>query len=203
MGIIQTAETDTYQAAWALDAYGDFSPGERYLPLFLDMARPPVTRPYVGLGGFSRATRVLDAGTGSGKGALALAAAGFDVIACDLTADGLTEEAKALPFVSACLWSDLRAVVKPPVEYAYCCDVLEHIPPEFTMLVCQRVIEVAKKGAFFSISLVPDQFGVWVGKPLHQTVQPFQWWRDRFRELGALVECRDLRSTGVYFVRAA
>jgi hypothetical protein len=78
---------------------------------------------------------------------------------------------------------------------------MEHIPPAFTMLVVARLLEVARSGAFFSISLVPDAFGAWVGKPLHQSVQSFTQWRDQLATLGEVLECRDLLTTGVYFVR--
>lgn len=194
------AERDTYETAWALDGYANFAPGEQYLPLFLEIAKPEQVQSYPGLGRVTRQTTVLDAGIGSGKGALALVAAGFAVTGCDLTPDGLVPEAQGLPFVDACLWHDLRAAVGP-FDYVYCCDVLEHIPPEWTMLVIQRLLEVAQKGVFFSISLVPDSFGVWVGKPLHQSVYSFQWWRDHLADLGTLVECRHLLHTGIFYVK--
>jgi CRISPR/Cas system-associated exonuclease Cas4 (RecB family) len=41
---------------------------------------------------------------------------------------------------------------------------------------------------FLGIALVPDQFGVWMGTPLHLTVQPFTWWRDSLKELGTVVD---------------
>jgi SAM-dependent methyltransferase len=156
---------------------------------------------------------VLDAGCGSGKGALALAARGFRVVMCDVTDAGVMPAATALPFVRASLWNDLVTAIgmeieqtatydTPQVDYVYCCDVLEHVPTEFTMLVLSRLLDVARHGVFLSIALVPDGFGVWVGETLHQTVRDFCWWRDRLRDLGELVECRDLINTGVYFVRA-
>jgi hypothetical protein len=41
---------------------------------------------------------------------------------------------------------------------------------------------------------------VWIGKTLHQTVQPFTWWRDSFRELATVVECRDLFDNSVFLL---
>jgi 2-polyprenyl-3-methyl-5-hydroxy-6-metoxy-1,4-benzoquinol methylase len=187
-----TTERQTYEHMWALSAYSENSPGETWLPLFLDMARPSVN------------AFVLDAGCGSGKGALALRAAGCRVMLCDLTEAGLLPETAGLPFLKAVLWDDLRPFFDIATEghgfdYVYCCDVLEHIPTPFTMLVISRLLEAAPK-VFLSISLMPDQFGVWVGKPLHQTVQTFPQWRDQLNTLGRVVEARDLLHTGVYLV---
>lgn len=182
------AETEKYQGAWALDAYAEHSPGAHVLPLFLEMAQPHA------------GATVLDAGTGSGKGAVALRAAGFSVTACDLTADGLIDDARDVPFQSAVLWDDLTELYPQGVDYVYCCDVLEHIPTPFTMLVIRRLLDVARVGVFLSISTVPDQFGVWVGQPLHATVQPFTAWRDQLSALGTVVEARDLLTSGVFYV---
>jgi len=184
---LRATEQHTYTDMWALDAYAAHSPGETLLPLFLSMV------------GSSRGT-VLDAGTGSGKGALALQAEGFAVTLCDLTDAGLTDEARALPFVSTALWDDLSVAGRH--RWVYCCDVMEHIPPAFTMLVVRRLLDVAEDGVFFTISLVPDVFGAWVGKSLHQSVQSFTAWRDQLATVGDIIEARDLLTTGVYYVRA-
>jgi 2-polyprenyl-3-methyl-5-hydroxy-6-metoxy-1,4-benzoquinol methylase len=196
MTTITAVERDRYVAIWrAVEHYGDHAPGEQWLPIFLDVV------------GTSRGT-VLDAGCGSGKAGLALAAEGFDVTLCDLTDAGLVEDAKSLPFQTACLWQDLWQVARAKghpnrqrFDYVYCCDVLEHIPPQFTMLAINQLLRVAAKGVFLSISLVPDNFGVWIGESLHHTVQPFTWWRDNLRELGDLVDARDCQIAGTFFVR--
>jgi SAM-dependent methyltransferase len=179
-------ERAKYEQMWAVEEYAVNSPGEQYLPIFLDMAKPR-----------SGAT-VLDAGCGSGRGAIALGKAGFDVSGCDLTrVDFWPDE---IPFTEACLWHELAPKI-PTVDWVYCCDVLEHIPTAFTMLVIARLLSVAREGVFFSISTVPDIHGAWIGTALHQTVQPFVWWRDAIRELGTLVEARDLLIAGCYLVR--
>ena len=197
MSILET-ERETYANLWgAVPAYGDHAPGEHYLLLFLSMiARPTGT--------------VLDAGTGTGKGAVALQRQGFEVRLCDVTDAGLVPEAKALPFTQACLWHDLYPVTRAfghpgrnMADYVYCCDVLEHIPPQFTMLAIDQMLRVADRGLFLAVSLVPDSFGVWAGTSLHQTVQPFTWWRDSLRELGTVLEARDLVGNAVFMVARA
>jgi len=198
MSIIEH-EKDVYENAWALEAYGTYSPGELFLPMFLELTKPE-SLTYVSLGCPVRKPTVLDAGTGSGKGALALEAANFDVTCCDLTPSGLIPEAEKFTFHEVSLWSDLRAKLGT-YDYVYCCDVMEHIPPEFTMLVAQRVIDCCKHGTFFTIALTPDSFGVWVGRQLHQTLRDYQWWREALSELGRVEDARDLQQAGVYYVR--
>ena len=184
------AEAATYTDLWgSVESYGTVAPGESMLPIFLDCL------------GTQRHGHVLDAGTGSGKGALALAAAGFRVTCCDVTDAGLVPAARALPFRTACLWHNLRAILPGhSVDWAYCTDVLEHVPPQFTMLACEQMLRVSRRGLFLSVSLVPDNFGVWVGKSLHQTVQPFTWWRDSLRELGRVADARDLLHAATFYL---
>jgi SAM-dependent methyltransferase len=184
MAILET-ERALYADLWAsLPAYAEHAPGTRYLPVLLDAA------------GDRRGT-VLDAGTGSGKGALAVAAAGFDVTLCDVTDAGLVDEAQGFPFVNACLWHPLPG----RYDWVYCTDVLEHVPPQFTMLAISQMLAVAREALVLSVSCVPDGFGVWAGRALHQTVQPFVWWRDSLREIGTITEARDLLSDACFVVR--
>jgi len=183
-------ERQTYRDAWAIPAYAQHSPGERCVPLFLDMTQTTMR------------SSVLDAGCGAGKGALALQAAGFArVTLCDLTREALTTEAQALPFVEVTLWDAHLVRTVGFHDWVYCADVLEHIPTALTMLVVARLLEVARRGVFLSVSLQPDVMGYWVGKPLHQTVQPFVWWRDHLNAIGSVVEGRDLMNSAAFLVK--
>ena len=184
-----TSERNTYEEMWGVESYAAHSPGEMFVPVFLDMVPPTIMTK----------SSILDAGCGSGKGAIALEKAGFAVKCCDLTSAGLIPEASHLPFVETNLWDNLTKKVGF-TDWVYCCDVLEHIPTEFTMLTVSRLLDVARKGLFLSISLVPDQNGVWVGRPLHLTVQPFVWWRDNLSTLGTVVEGRDLITSAAFLV---
>jgi 2-polyprenyl-3-methyl-5-hydroxy-6-metoxy-1,4-benzoquinol methylase len=188
------SERQVYEQMWGWPAYAANSPGETLAPMFLEIA---------GRLGFAPGDSVLDAGCGSGKGGLALAQAGARVTLCDLTPAGLVPEAAPLAFHDVVLWQDLLAATgrSRPFEFVYCCDVLEHIPTPFVMLVIHRLLQAARQAVFLSISLVPDQFGVLAGKPLHQTVQSFTQWRDQLACLGDVVEARDLLINGVYMVK--
>lgn len=185
-------ERDKYQDIWTVDQYAENSPGKTVLPLFLDMA------------GEVRGHSVLDAGCGSGKGAIALAGAGLTVRCCDLTGTGRVPEAQAFPFTEACLWDGgLASTIGGFVDWVYCCDVLEHIPTALTMLVVRNLLSLARRGVFLSITFEPDVCGVWIGQPLHQTVQPFVWWRDHLRAIGTVLEARDLLGAGVFLLRGS
>jgi SAM-dependent methyltransferase len=192
-------ETDLYTGIWAgVPSYGDHAPGEHYLPIFLDCVGDRRGRLTSSKGS------VLDAGTGSGKGALALHRLGFRVTACDLTDAGLTDEAReTLRFRSACLWHDLRplAPLWQSFDWVYCTDVLEHLPPQFTMLAVSRLLEVTSLGLFLAVYLEQDSNGAWVGQPLHLTVQPFTWWRDNLKELAEVVDARDLHQAATFFLK--
>jgi hypothetical protein len=199
MSILET-ERATYTDVWSsVEGYASKSPGELYLPLFLQMVNlEPNARRHV---------TVLDAGTGSGKGAIALTDAGFLVRTCDVTDAGLVPEARTIPYADACLWHDLSHVTRAfghpnrtKADYVYCTDVLEHVPPQFTLLAIDQMLRVTSRALFLSVSLIPDSFGVWVGTSLHQTVQPFVWWRDALREVGAVREARDLLSDAVFLI---
>lgn len=184
---LQDRERATYEEMWQVHGYANNSPGEQLVPVFLDMSQTLMRG------------SLLDAGCGTGKGALALQRAGFDVVLCDLTREGLVAEAQEMPFYEKALWSNLTRAIGFK-DWVFCADVLEHIPPSFTMLVVQRLLDVARRGVFLSISLEPDNFGVWAGRPLHQSLQSFVAWRDQLSALGRLIEARDLLNTGVYLL---
>lgn len=186
---LQARERETYELMWAVEAYSATSPGAQLVSIFLDMTRTTMRG------------SVLDAGCGAGRGAIALAEAGFEVRCCDLIDGGvgLLPEARRFQFYQLALWDDLKRTVGF-ADWVYCCDVLEHLPAPFTMLAVVRMLEVARRGVFLSISTMADQFGVWAGKPLHQTVQSFVMWRDQLATIARVVEARDLLMSGVYLL---
>lgn len=189
-------ERALYEDVFAsIPVYGDHSPGEMHVRVFLDaIGVAPSEGKFLGLD-------VLDCGCGTGKGALALAKAGFRVTLCDFV-DGRVEEAKAhaLPFRQIrTLWDDLRPLGYH--DYTYCCDVLEHIPEALTMLVAHRLVAVARQGAFVSVATSSDTYGVWIGESLHKTVKHFTWWRDMFSEVAVVVDARDLLGYATFYLR--
>ena len=185
MTSIAAMERATYSDVWELEPYKQApSAGLRYSALFTEFARPGET--------------VLDAGCGDGRGAMALAAHGLHVTTCDITSAGLPP-VWPLEFEEAALWHDLADVFGPHgFDWVYCCDVLQHVPVQFTMTSVAQLVRQAHRGVFLSVSTQPDPYGIWIGKNLHQTVQGFTWWRDSLREFGPLVEARDLVGSCVF-----
>lgn len=190
-------ERELYDAVWGgLSRYGDHNPGEHHVDLFKRLLEAR---------GWPQGS-VLDAGCGTGLGGVALQRAGFQAALCDLTDAGLQAAALELPFTTVSLWDDLRPALGFQMggkfDYGYCCDVLEHIPEAFTMLVVSQLLAVARYGVFLTISTVPDHFGIWVGEPLHKTVRPFTWWRDMLGEVGTVTEAIDCLNYGAFLVEA-
>lgn len=179
-------------AAFGVEAYRAESAGERMVPVFLDMI------------GARRRWRVLDAGCGTGRGMVALTRAGFSEVAgCDITPAGILPDIQLhWPFTMANLWDDRAMQSLGPVDHVYCCDVLEHIPEPLTMLAVRNMLAIARQGVFVTVSTGPDTHGVWVGEPLHQTVNPFTWWRKHLGAVGDMLQARDLLDHGVYLVQS-
>jgi SAM-dependent methyltransferase len=166
---IPMAEPDKYTAMWAHDSYRNVSPGELVAQTFIEICKPS------GL--------VADLGCGTGRGAIEIAKAGCEVVLVDFTENSRDPEAKSFNFLKA----DLSKPIPLRADYGYCCDVMEHIPPEQVDTVIRNVMAVAPK-AFFQISTVPDQMGVLIGEKLHLSVHPLRWWIDRFNSLGFAVQ---------------
>lgn len=187
--MIEATERATYEEMWGFVPYSEHSPGEQWAGAFAQMS------------GNTMRGSVLDAGCGGGKGAIALHEWGFAVTMADLTDVGLEEGARQFPFHRIPLWGNLKREFGF-VDWVYCADVLEHIPTEWTMLAVSRMLEVARRGCFFSIAFVPDQFGAVIGTPLHQTVQSFSWWKARLNEIGHVTDARDLLECGLFLVES-
>lgn len=185
MPVVIDQERDKYERIWAVPDYGKFSPGEKYLDLFYELAAPEPP------------ASIVDIGAGSGRAALALHEQGFRVSAFDITDEGYEAKGK-VPLLLGSVWRDLPRV--KTWNYGYCCDMLEHIPTEYVMLTLER-IQCSVRDLFCSISTMPDGFGAKIGETLHMTVQPFEWWHDRLRDIGDVTHARDLLNEAIFYVR--
>jgi len=183
MSIVQL-EKDKYENAWNLESYRNFSPGLYFSDLFIKIAKP------------QEGDSLVDYGCGSGKALKKFRDMGLDVMGVDLADNALDDDAKDIKFVQSNLWTPLQGW---PKDFGYCTDVMEHLPPEYTMLAVHNMTRKVDK-MFFSISLVDDEFGKVLGSPLHLTVRPFQWWRDRLMDFGKLIEARDLIHNGIFYL---
>lgn len=162
---LKTQERRKYEKIWTLDEYRINSPGERNIHDVDDT--------------IPKGSKVIDFGAGTGRAAHKLHKDGYTVVMIDLADNCLDKEVKRdigpnFRFVQACLWDELH--IKG--DYAYCTDVLEHIPPEKVTAVLSNIFKACKHG-YLNISTVEDYFGKVTGEPLHLTVMPWSWWVDQ------------------------
>lgn len=167
-------EAEKYGRMWTHPEYRVVSPGEQVAQLFLQQARP------------KPGSDVIDFGCGTGRGALALALfGGLRVTMIDFVKNCLDPEMEqaldtqqhALRFIK----HDLEQKLPFVAEYGFCTDVMEHIPTEKVNTVLNNVL-MASRHTFFQIATTDDSCGQLIGETLHLTVQPYEWWIERFRE---------------------
>jgi 2-polyprenyl-3-methyl-5-hydroxy-6-metoxy-1,4-benzoquinol methylase len=181
---VTESERRKYDLMWNVDDYAIYSPGEHLVDFFFQIAKPVAGQ------------TVLDVGAGAGAGSLALKKKGLKVRGFDLTSEAWKHE--DIPLLTGSVWRDLPAGI-PPFDFAYCTDVMEHIPTEFTALSVSEILRTCRM-AFFSISFNQEYYGQFIGDHLHLTVRPFVWWRDVLREIGTVHEARDLLGDGIFLV---
>lgn len=175
-------EAEKYAAMWDRPEYRTRSPGEEVLGVFLAHAKPQTT------------DLVADLGCGTGRASVVLSEF-CDVVLVDFTENSRDKEAQELPFVKA----DLRQPIPVKADFAYCCDVLEHIEPDQVDNVLHNVFAVAKK-VFLQISLVEDALGFLIGQPLHLSVHPFDWWKDKLEAYGKIRYWSDRGATAIFYL---
>lgn len=158
-------ERDKYRLLWQTEGYREHSPGEMLVEDFKRFAKKPGP--------------VIDFGCGTGRAALRLHEAGYEVILVDFADNCRDNEALGLPFLE---W-DLSRPCPLRAPYGLCTDVMEHIPPDAVDAVIQNIVEAAEE-VFFQISTVPDKYGAVIGDKLHLTVQKHEWWKEKFKALG-------------------
>ena len=186
MTVTAASEQAKYRKCWADPRYSYYSPGYVFFPLFKRMVR-------------KHEGTLLDLGCGSGRVARKLYDLGFDVTLSDFVRVPLQhKETERLPFVKINIYGQWP---KKNWDWVYCCDVMEHIPPERIDKSLSNIMSHCKQ-AFFSICFTPDHFGGEIGETLHLTVKPFVWWRDKLREYGKLTEARDLLRNGIFRLEA-
>ena len=157
-----TTERQKYQRLWAGNGYREWSPGLGAVDVFL---------------GLKPEGKVVDFGCGTGRAAVKIAET-HQVLCIDFTDNCRDREALGLPFLQ---W-DLTLPLPVGGDVGFCTDVMEHIPPEDVDAVLANIMAAVPR-CFFQIATVPDAFGQTIGQPLHLTVQPAGWWRNKFKRV--------------------
>jgi len=193
--VIKPTERSKYEQIWQHDKYRETSPGEQLGHMFLQQAKPAVGE------------TVIDFGCGTGRGGLMLnALGGLKPVFVDFASNALDPDIREASAKNPDKWPfyrhDLSKWPYPMelkgVKYGYCCDVMEHIPPEQVMLVLKNILRSARH-VFFSIATEPDNLGGLIGEQLHLTVQPFEWWLDKFNELQCSIHWSHKHDGGALF----
>lgn len=154
-------ERDKYERMWTHDAYrGDHSTA--HAAAAIARFQP------------SRGDSFIDFGAGAGYASRHLQDAGFGVLAIDIAANAMEPSiARRVPLLVGNLWD---VPVDVTADWGFCCDVMEHIPPDRIHDVLRFVRKSTLRSTYFSISLRPDGCGQLIGHPLHLTVHQQPWW---------------------------
>jgi uncharacterized Rossmann fold enzyme len=159
----EESERAKYEDVWRVDLYRQVSPGLEDLDRALDLLKPK--------GGM-----FADFGCGTGRAVAELIRRGYPAIGVDIAANALEMD---VPFVRAALWDTEKM---PKVQYGFSVDVLEHIPPTRLRDTLKAIYDACEVGAYLNIDTIPDSFGVWVGRTLHETVLPGEQWEALLKE---------------------
>lgn len=162
------SEREKYALMWDHSEYRVCSPGENAVARFTSIE--------------SERGSILDIGCGTGRASVGLKASGFDPFLIDFTENSRDPGASGLVF----LCRDVVHDELPHTEFGFCTDVMEHLPPEQVDDALRNILSSCGR-VFFTISTVPDAMGVLIGKELHLTVKPYEWWEEKLISLGAAI----------------
>jgi SAM-dependent methyltransferase len=164
------SERDKYRLLWSTENYRVHSPAEEAVHKIMDRLKPD--------------SLVIDFGCGTGRASLELSKRGVPVLLIDFADNCRDHEAITLPFLE---WDLTKPILQLHARFGICFDVMEHIPTADVDGVIRNIMGAAGK-VYFQIATAPDTCGALIGATLHNTVQPHEWWRGKFDELGYLVE---------------
>lgn len=163
----EESERSKYELMWEFDAYRTSSPGEQ-------LVHDAITE--MGMAG---GDSLIDFGCGPGRATSILQKAGIRATGLDIAANCL-DDGVEVPFRQVCLW-DLPEDIDP-ADWGYCCDVMEHIPPDKVDAVLANIRAKTKRGVFFNIAFLHDTHGEVIQQRLHLTIHSEGWWLNKLRE---------------------
>jgi 2-polyprenyl-3-methyl-5-hydroxy-6-metoxy-1,4-benzoquinol methylase len=182
------AEREKYEAMWKHDAYRKEAPGAAFVDDAFELL------------GMQSGESLTDYGSGTGRASFAFHEHKvMNVTAVDF-ADNAFEYATGpgyINFVHACLW-DLPEIES---DWAYCTDVMEHIPTEKVDAVIDGIAKRTRKGAYFNVATRPDNLGALIGRKLHMTVMPGIGWQTILSKYFAHVEMREREGEATFICK--
>jgi hypothetical protein len=160
-------EAAKYKEIWDVEVYSKNSPAfHRFFDEVLAVVVP--------------GDKVIEFGCGTGVG-LAEIGKTNEVLGVDIAGNCLAAD---VPFMQACLWEPMSA----RGDSGFCVDVMEHIPTDRVDDVFKEIMACVPR-CLFIVCLLDDQLGrKHIGKALHLTIRPAEWWRETASRFGAVSE---------------
>jgi hypothetical protein len=188
MSVDIASERDKYQKVWTYDFYRDQADGD------------PVVETAFKQMGCKPGESLIDWGCGKGTPARKFQQMGLQVTGFDIANNCLDPDVN-IPLVVGCLW-DLPKGVKLVADYAFCTDVLEHLPEEHVEDALVNIYTHTVKAAFIQVCTAPDTSGRKMDPPmtLHLTVRSPSWWYDRLSKLWMIRTVESRGKSRSYFV---
>lgn len=171
---LAASERAKYEAAWTGDAYREQCDG----------------LPVVGLAfermGCVPGETLIDWGCGSGQATAAFARLGLGATGFDIAPNCLDADVR-VPLVLGSMWAPSDGL---EADYAFCTDVLEHLPPDKLGAAMDAIARRTRKAAFIQVDTVVDQFGDRMLPPqrLHLSVYWPDCWRGFMADRWRIVE---------------
>jgi SAM-dependent methyltransferase len=153
-------ELEKYAKTWAVEQYRKISPGLNVAPEAFTVLRDI---------GLKRRDTLTDYGCGTGRAGKFFMKEGLWVCGIDICPGALEEQLDK--FIPGALW-DLPPET-PTTDWAFCVDVLEHLPEETLATTIKGIVGHTRKGGFFQVAHFPSEFQ---GQQLHLTIKPNAWW---------------------------
>lgn len=123
-----------------------------------------------------KASTILDYGCGTGTLGIALREEGAPVLVHDY--DPGIPEKSAMPAAA---------------DLVVCTDVMEHVESGNVDNVLRHIFNLARKGAFFTISLNPSERVLNDGQNAHLTVRKADWWKAKIEQAGFEIQRTEMR----------
>jgi len=153
-------EKEKYTNAWQVGAEGQSRTEEHIIKYLLNL---------------DKNYKILELGCGNGYGVNYLRTNGFNVYGMDIT----SQVFNGSPYlVQGCLW-DLP-FKDNEFDFVFSVDVLEHLPPNQVELAIKEIIRITKIKTLHCIATFKDNRKGFI---FHLTVQPIEWWKEKFNEL--------------------
>lgn len=170
------AEKAKYWRVWQHKSYRRNSPGERHAAYFLFRTDRELGDTAIDLGcGTGRAGKFL---ADYKKKTLAGEIKKINVTLFDL----IDAREVDLPFIQGNIW-DLQV---PVFDWILCCDVLEHMPPQYVDQTLDGMARITRKGGLLTIAHFANSTAEFddmdVIEDLHLTIEPVSWWKPKIEK---------------------